>query len=188
MVAAGLGARPHPRRGRDPGGARRPGGGDRESGQLVHVDPRRGEGVGGGAGGLPGRLHELHVCRWRPEQENGDPHQRRADRRGAPGADLHRAGGMRPRTGMRHLTWAPTVAGGIIQQYQTGGEAEYPRGLCDAVGQAIRERRAAGTARSSRIAFTEVFAGPRAILSARVAWHVVAGMVSSSSSSTSPSS
>ena len=92
------------------------------------------------------------------------------------------------RTGMRHLTWAPTVAGGIIQQYQTGGEAEYPRGLCDAVGQAIRERRAAGAARSSIIAFTEVFAGPRAILSARAARHVVAGMVSSSSSSTSPSS
>ena len=92
------------------------------------------------------------------------------------------------RTGRRHLTWTPAVSGGIIQAYQTGGEAEYPRGLCDAVGQAIRARRAAGTPRPSRIAFTEVFAGPRAILSARVARHVVAGMGSSSSSSTSPSS
>ena len=92
------------------------------------------------------------------------------------------------RTGRRHLTWAPTVAGGIIQHYQTEGEAEYPRGLCDAVGQAIRARRAAGAARPARIAFTEVFAGPRAILSARVARHVVAGMASSSSSSSSPSS
>ena len=91
------------------------------------------------------------------------------------------------RTGRRHLTWAPTVAGGIIQHYQTEGEAEYPRGLCDAVGQAIRARRAAGAARPARIAFTEVFAGPRAILSARVARHIVAGMASSSSSSSSPS-
>ena len=85
------------------------------------------------------------------------------------------------RTGLQHLTWTPTVIGGQITSYKTEGEAEYPRGLGDAVGRALVKIRAATPAATAAagIAFTEVFAGPRAVLSARVARHLAVGRTSS---------
>ena len=85
------------------------------------------------------------------------------------------------RTGEAHATWKPTVANGQIIEYKTSGEAEYPQAMCDALGQALVSRIAAleHTA-SERIVFTEVFSGPRAPLSARVARHLAAAQASSS--------
>ena len=86
------------------------------------------------------------------------------------------------RTGLQHLSWTPAVSGGQITAYMTEGEAEYPRGLGDAVGRAlvkIRAERPAAAA-APEIEFTEVFAGPRAVLSARVARHLAVDRASSS--------
>ena len=87
------------------------------------------------------------------------------------------------RTGLQHLSWTPTVGGdGQITAYATEGEAEYPRGLGDAVGRAMVRIRAArpAAAAAPEIDFTEVFAGPRAVLSARVARHLAVDRASSS--------
>ena len=94
------------------------------------------------------------------------------------------------RTGIKHLTWDPEVVDGVIVKYQTRGEACYPVGLCDAVGAAVAKRRRSHhrQAPGTDIAFTEVFAGPRAILSARVARHVAVGLAGSSSSASSHAS
>ena len=95
------------------------------------------------------------------------------------------------RTGRPHLTWVPEVKEGQIVNYRTGAEAEYPRGLCDAVGRGVRDFEATwrtattGRAWSSvgrakdRIVFSEIFAGPRAVLSARVARHLAVARASS---------
>ena len=88
---------------------------------------------------------------------------------------------------MAHLSWAPVVANGVIIKYMTTDEAGYPVGLCDAVGAAVwrmLEQRRAGSSKVD-IVFTEVFAGPRALLSARVARHVAVGLTGSSSASSS---
>lgn len=77
------------------------------------------------------------------------------------------------RTGRPHLTWAPAVVEGRITSYVTDGESEYPTGMCDAVGRALARRLAADMAtQTETIMFTEIFAGPRAVLSARVARHL----------------
>ena len=89
------------------------------------------------------------------------------------------------RTGRPHLSWAPTVRDGTIQAYATDGEAEYPMGLCTAVGDAMVIRRAASTDPPPEIEFTEVFAGPRAVLSAGVSQRLAAGSAASSASSSS---
>ena len=86
------------------------------------------------------------------------------------------------RTGLQHLTWTPTVVGGQITSYRTEGEAEYPRGMGDALGRALvrqRAERPSATA-ATDIEFTEVFAGPRAVLSARAARHLAVDRASSS--------
>ena len=87
------------------------------------------------------------------------------------------------RTGLQHLSWNPTVGDdGQITAYATEGEAEYPKGLGDAVGRAMVKTRAArpAAAAAPEIDFTEVFAGPRAVLSARVARHLAVDRASSS--------
>ena len=89
------------------------------------------------------------------------------------------------RTGLPHLSWAPTVRDGTIQAYATDGEAEYPVGMCNAVGDAMVIRRAGATGPPPEIEFTEVFAGPRAVLSACVAQRLAAGTSASSASSSS---
>ena len=78
------------------------------------------------------------------------------------------------RTGLQHLTWIPTVINGQISSYKTESEAEYPRGMGDAVGRAVVKMRTETPAGKTApdIVFTEVFAGPRAVLSARVARHL----------------
>ena len=92
------------------------------------------------------------------------------------------------RTGVEHGAWTPKVHQGQILEYVTGKEAEYPRGLGDAVWRALLARRSTraseGTVRAT-IPFTEVFAGPRAVLSARVARHLAVGQTSLRASSTS---
>ena len=92
-----------------------------------------------------------------------------------------RGRGLCDRTGLQHLSWTPTVSGGQITAYMTEGEAEYPRGLGDAVGRALVKIRAEAPAATAAagIAFTEVFAGPRAVLSARVARHLAVDRASS---------
>ena len=91
------------------------------------------------------------------------------------------------RTGMAHLGWVPEVANGVIVKYMTTDEAGYPVGLCDAVGAAVWKRleQRGGSACGVDTVFTEVFSGPRALLSARVARHVAVGLAGSSSSSSS---
>ena len=86
------------------------------------------------------------------------------------------------RTGLQHLTWTPTVIGGQITSYRTEGEAEYPRGMGDALGRALVRLRAArsATTAAAEIELTEVFAGPRAVLSARAARHLAVDRASSS--------
>ena len=85
------------------------------------------------------------------------------------------------RTGLAHLSWAPVVAHGVIIKYMTTDEAGYPVGLCDAVGAAVRKmlERTRANGNEVDIVFTEVFAGPRALLSARVARHVAVGLAGS---------
>ena len=90
------------------------------------------------------------------------------------------------RTGVAHLTWAPAVRGGVITELRTKGEAAYPVGLCDAVGRALwRWKQRRRSPDWEDIVFTEVFSGPRALLSARVARHLAVGLSSSSSFSSS---
>ena len=85
------------------------------------------------------------------------------------------------RTGTPHATWRPTVAHGQIIEYQTAGEAEYPQELCDKIGQALVARIATlEHVITDRILFSEIFSGPRAPLSARVARHLAAAQTSSS--------
>ena len=89
------------------------------------------------------------------------------------------------RTGQPHLSWTPTVRGGIIQTYATEGEAEYPEGLGNAIGDAMVLRRAGATGSAPEIEFTEVFAGPNAVLTTCVAQRLAAGLAASSTSSSS---
>ena len=95
------------------------------------------------------------------------------------------------RTGLKHLTWQPEVVAGIITRYPTKGEAGYPVGLCDEIAKAFRRRR--GNQQHQKregmdIAFTEVFCGPRALLSARVCRHLAGGGAGASRSSSGRSS
>ena len=80
-----------------------------------------------------------------------------------------------------------TGEGGAIQNYAASKEDGYPVGLCDAVAGGIRRRRAAlkDPRANGDIAFTEVFSGAHALLSARVARHVAVGLASSSTCSSS---
>ena len=91
------------------------------------------------------------------------------------------------RTQLPHLKWTPVIKNGIITEYPTKAEAGYPVGLCDDVAKAIVLRRAAATdiKKGSTVAFTEVFCGKRALLSARVTRHLGAALLGSTSSSAS---
>ena len=98
-----------------------------------------------------------------------------------------RGGAACDRTGRPHLKWTPVVSNGVIVEYPTKGEAGYPEGFCDVIAKAVVKRRASGkdVVEESRIAFTEIFCGKRALLSARVTRHLGAalrGYVGSSSS------
>ena len=97
------------------------------------------------------------------------------------GGKVCRGRALCDRTGLQHLTWTPTVVDGQITSYKTEGEAEYPRGMGDALGRALVRMRAAApsAAAAADIEFTEVFAGPRAVLSARVARHLAVDRASS---------
>ena len=91
------------------------------------------------------------------------------------------------RTKLPHLKWTPKVVAGAITEYPTKGEAGYPVGFCDTVAEAVVRRRNVGkdTVQGSTIAFTEVFSGPRALLSARVTRHLGAALLGSASPSAS---
>ena len=70
-----------------------------------------------------------------------------------------RGGAYCDRTGLKHLKWRPTVAGGKVTQFITGEEREYPVGFCTAYGRAVLEEYPNG------VSFVEVFSGPNAPLS-----------------------
>ena len=73
------------------------------------------------------------------------------------------------RTGLPHLSWKGPVRNGIPMAYHTAEEAAYPQGPCEALAKAILEwwpTRPRQTRTS--FVFSEVFAGPRAPLTAAV--------------------
>ena len=87
------------------------------------------------------------------------------------------------RTHLKHETWTPKVLDGEVQHYQTAEEAEYPEGLCIALAVAVTKAAARMGTESARdmnhdatwevrdfrrLAFTEVFSGPRAPLTQAV--------------------
>ena len=136
------------------------------------------------------RRHQVvrpgHVCDWHTRTRLHEVHAADANQIAHALADKMCSGReLCDRTGQPHLSWAPTVRGGTIQAYATDGEAEYPMGLCTTVGDAMVIRRAAASAPPPEIEFTEVFAGPRAVLSAGVAQRLAAGSAASSASSSS---
>ena len=70
------------------------------------------------------------------------------------------------RTGQAHAGWQPLVIDGIPVAYPTADEAEYPSGLCDILANFVHELT---SKMDVDLAFTEIFAGPRAPLSYAVA-------------------
>ena len=131
------------------------------------------------------RLPQLHVAGGPAEQAHQGFGKRSGDREALAQRICH-GREVCDRTGLKHLMWQPEVVAGIITRYPTKGEAGYPVGLCDEIAKAFRRRR--GNQQHQKregmdIAFTEVFCGPRALLSARVCRHLAGGGAGASRSS-----
>ena len=73
------------------------------------------------------------------------------------------------RTGVQHDSFEPIVVYGKIISFPTSGEAEYPKGLCEAYADAIATEVGGGNFSGAfKYDFTEVFAGFNAPLSNEV--------------------
>ena len=71
------------------------------------------------------------------------------------------------RTGKPHKSWRPRVREGRVTSFTTGEEREYPNGFCAAYAKGMG--RVATSVDGAEFGFLEIFSGPNAPLSSRVA-------------------